>query len=68
MIPDTGWEKMLKEKPKELEEFIKNELPLGRLGRPEEIADVVAFICSEKAALLNGASIPIDGGQGGSLL
>jgi len=68
MIPDTGWEKMLKENPKELEEFIKNELPLGRLGTPEEIANAVVFICSEKASLINGASIPIDGGQSNSLL
>ncbi len=68
MIPDTGWEKTKKENPKELEEFIKNELPLGRLGEPEEIASVVAFICSEKASLLNGASIPVDGGQSKSIL
>jgi 3-oxoacyl-[acyl-carrier protein] reductase len=68
MIPDTGWEKMVKEKPKEAEEFIKRELPLGRLGTPEEIAGVVAFICSERASLLNGASIPVDGGQSKSIL
>lgn len=68
MIPDTGWGKMLKENPKELEEFIKKELPLGRLGVPEEIADVVVFICSEKASLLNGASIPVDGGQSKSII
>lgn len=63
MIPDTGWEKALKEKSKEVKDFIKRELPLGRLGTPEEVASVVAFICSEKAGLLNGASIPVDGGQ-----
>ena len=68
MIPDTGWEKMLKENPKELEEFIKKELPLGRLGKPEEIGDIVAFVCSEQASLLNGASIPADGGQSSSML
>lgn len=68
MIPDTGWEKMLKENPKKLKEFIKNELPIGRLGTPEEIADVVAFICSGKASLLNGVSIPVDGGQGRSII
>lgn len=63
MIPDTGWEKMLKENPAEFKEFITRELPLGCLGTPEEIANVVVFICSEKASLLNGASIPVDGGQ-----
>lgn len=68
MIPNTGWEKMLKEKPKEAEEFVKRELPLGRLGAPEEIASVVAFICSDQARLLNGASIPVDGAQSKSIL
>jgi len=68
MIPDTGWDRMLKENPKELREFIKRELPLGRLGTPEEIANAVVFICSERASLLNGASIPVDGGQGKSII
>ncbi|MEK6645369.1 MAG: SDR family oxidoreductase [Candidatus Firestonebacteria bacterium] len=63
MIPDTGWEKLEKENPKELKEFIDKELPLGRLGTPDEIANVVVFMCSEKASLLNGTSVPVDGGQ-----
>ncbi|HCJ67001.1 MAG TPA: hypothetical protein DHV62_06675 [Elusimicrobia bacterium] len=68
MIPDTGWEQVAKQNPKEIEEFIKRELPLGRFGTPEEVANVVVFICSEKASMLNGASIPVDGGQGKSIL
>ncbi len=68
MIPDTGWEKILKENPKKANQFAEKELPMGRFGRPEEVADLVAFICSEKAGLLNGASIPIDGGEGRSIL
>jgi len=68
MISDTGWEKTLKDNPKDIEKFINQELPLGRLGSPEEIGDVVAFICSEQASLLNGASIPVDGGQGRSII
>lgn len=66
MIPDTGWEKALKRNPKETRDFIERELPLGRFGRPDEVASVVLFICSEKASLLNGVSIPVDGGQGRS--
>lgn len=63
MIPDTGWEKAFKERPEEVKKFIEQELPLGRFGTPEEVADIVTFICSEKASFLNGASIPADGGQ-----
>ena len=68
MIPQTGWEKELKEKTKEVEDFIKKELPLGRMGTPEEVANMVTFICSERASLLNGASIPVDGGQSKSMI
>jgi NAD(P)-dependent dehydrogenase (short-subunit alcohol dehydrogenase family) len=37
--------------------------PLGRLGRTEEVADVVAFLLSDAASFLNGAVLPIDGGR-----
>jgi 2-keto-3-deoxy-L-fuconate dehydrogenase len=36
--------------------------PVGRLGRPEEIASMVRYLCSEEAAFINGAALPIDGG------
>lgn len=38
-------------------------LPMGRMGRPEEVAKLVAFLCSEDAAWINGATIVIDGGE-----
>jgi len=40
----------------------RNEIPAGRLGRPEEYGDLVAFLCSERAAYVTGTVIPIDGG------
>jgi 3-oxoacyl-[acyl-carrier protein] reductase len=44
------------------EEAARREVPAGRLGRPEEYGDLVAFLCSERAAYITGAVIPIDGG------
>ncbi len=40
----------------------RSEVPAGRLGRPDEYGDLVAFLCSERAAYITGTVIPIDGG------
>jgi 3-oxoacyl-[acyl-carrier protein] reductase len=42
---------------------VRKEVPVGRLGRPEEHGDLVAFLCSERAAYLTGTVIPLDGGM-----
>jgi beta-ketoacyl ACP reductase len=39
-------------------------IPLGRIGRPEEVAGVISFLASEDAAYISGAVIPVDGGLG----
>jgi 3-oxoacyl-[acyl-carrier protein] reductase len=44
------------------ENAAKQEIPTARLGRPEEYGDLVAFLCSERAAYITGTVIPIDGG------
>ena len=46
----------------ELKAFI-NSFPIKRLGLPEEIADLVVFLCSDRAAYITGASFDINGGD-----
>jgi 3-oxoacyl-[acyl-carrier protein] reductase len=44
------------------------QIPLGRFGRPQEIADVICFLASDRASYVTGAVIPVDGGLTRSLL
>jgi 3-oxoacyl-[acyl-carrier protein] reductase len=62
MIPDTGWTEMEKTSPDQFNAFIQA-LPLGRMGNPQEVANLVTFISSKYSSYLNGASIVLDGGE-----
>lgn len=42
--------------------FLESVIPLGRLGKPEEIAEVAVFLCSEEASFITGEIVEIDGG------
>ncbi len=53
-------EKTLKNKYKRLK--ILSKIPSNRIAEPEDIADVVLFLCSEKSKMINGTSIMVDGG------
>ncbi|MCB0834150.1 MAG: 3-oxoacyl-ACP reductase FabG [Bacteroidetes bacterium] len=53
---------MIKEVPQQILDRIIKQTPLGRLGTPEEVAAVYAFLASEEASFINGAVISVDGG------
>ena len=56
--------KMVTAIPREvLESKILPQIPVGRLGKPEEVAGLVAYLCSDEAAFVTGANIAINGGQ-----
>jgi 3-oxoacyl-[acyl-carrier protein] reductase len=58
-----GWHRRQQADPEVIAELVRAEMPLGRFGAVEEVAAVVAFVCSQQASLLNGACIAVDGGQ-----
>jgi 3-oxoacyl-[acyl-carrier protein] reductase len=54
---------MVKQAPQKVKDMALAEIVLGRLGKPEEVASVVTFLCSEKARHITGHVISVDGGQ-----
>ncbi|MCH6267712.1 SDR family NAD(P)-dependent oxidoreductase [Neobacillus citreus] len=64
ILHETGnWIRRMNEDPEGIKEFVNKEIPAGRFGTPEEIANVAVFLASEKASWIVGASINVDGGQ-----
>jgi acetoacetyl-CoA reductase len=56
--------KMVTAIPKEiLDQKILPQIPVGRLGLPDEVAGLIIYLCSDEAAFVNGANIAINGGQ-----
>jgi 3-oxoacyl-[acyl-carrier protein] reductase len=66
---DGSWERYENENPTDVvEAFIDTNLPMGRWGWPETVGDLIAFLASERADLMTGACIVVDGGQSHSMI
>ena len=63
MFEGGSWWKRQQADPAGIAEFVKRELPFGRFGHPEEVANVVAFLASPKASWISGTSVVVDGCQ-----
>jgi 3-oxoacyl-[acyl-carrier protein] reductase len=63
MFEGGGWARRQQSHPEEIADFIDRDMPLGRFGKPEEIADVVVFLSSDRASLITGTDLHVDGCQ-----
>ena len=67
-FPGGSWDKRCREDPEAMKEFVGANIPMGRFGRADEIGDVAAFLCSDRASWITGACVNVDGGQSRSLI
>jgi 3-oxoacyl-[acyl-carrier protein] reductase len=63
LFPGGGWDKRQKADPAAIAAMVERELPFGRFGSPDEVANAVTFLASPRASWIAGACIVVDGGQ-----
>lgn len=67
-FPGGSWDQRCQADPEGMARFVQAEMPLGRFGRPEEVANVAVFLASERASLMVGSCLNVDGCQSRSLI
>jgi 3-oxoacyl-[acyl-carrier protein] reductase len=58
-----SWWKRQQSDPEGIAKFVKQELPFGRFGKPEEVGSAIAFLASPKASWISGTTVVVDGCQ-----
>jgi 3-oxoacyl-[acyl-carrier protein] reductase len=49
--------------PEKIKELFKEQIPMGKMGRPEDVAEAVYWLCSKGAAYITGQTIHVNGGM-----
>jgi 3-oxoacyl-[acyl-carrier protein] reductase len=60
---DSYWDRAIKAKDSKVEDFLRHHQAIGRFGTPEEIANLVVFLASDRSSFMPGCVVPIDGGN-----
>lgn len=68
LFPGGGWHRRRERDPEGIADFVRQNLPAGRFGTVQEVADVVAFLASPRSSWITGACVNVDGGQSRSLI
>jgi 3-oxoacyl-[acyl-carrier protein] reductase len=63
LFPGGSWHARQQADPEGIAAFVKQELPFGRFGTPDEVGQVVAFLASPRASWISGTTIVVDGCQ-----
>jgi 3-oxoacyl-[acyl-carrier protein] reductase len=63
LFPGGSWERHLAERRDDVLREVDSEVPLQRFGRVEEVADLIVFLSSDRAAFITGSCVVADGGQ-----
>ncbi|UCH86636.1 MAG: glucose 1-dehydrogenase [Dehalococcoidia bacterium] len=61
--PGGSWWRRQQEDPEGMAQFVRQNIPAGRFGTAEEVANVVVFLASDRASWVTGACVNVDGGQ-----
>jgi 3-oxoacyl-[acyl-carrier protein] reductase len=67
-FPGGGWDRRMREDPDGITAFVGQNMPLDRFGTVEEVANAALFLVSDRASLITGACLPVDGAQGRALI
>ncbi len=63
LFPGGSWDRYQQQQSEQVAKYIQREVPLGRFGRVDEVADAAVFLASTRASFLTGACLVVDGGQ-----
>jgi NAD(P)-dependent dehydrogenase (short-subunit alcohol dehydrogenase family) len=61
LVAGNGWDRYRLANQANYDDYVRHGFPMGRLGKADEVADVVVFLASPRAHWINGRNIPVDG-------